>query len=437
MHAQVVLIADSRKEIAQKYKKIIQQDCYVFPVVVSSYSSLLEKVVEQEPELIIVSDNLNMPVSEMIKDIRETAVNYRPVIVVVSKSDYTNDKILALKSGADDYICEPIDLNEFSFRIFAHLRRYIEELSDPVSNLPSVNFTYKVLQRVLDSGEKLGLMYININNLKPYEEIYGHFASDNMIKAFSALLKTSIDRGDFIGHLGESNFIIITTPQKADKIANLLNYAFDSISCRFYSENDVERGYLILDSDEKAGMRVPFVTSSIGIVSNEYRAFHDYKEAVGYAINTNKMAKLKNVSGWIYDRPRLSSSMQDLTESKRNKVLIMSADAAFAYLLRTTLEMQGYVIESVTKPLDVPVSIEDFKPNLVIFDADSKNLDSILTLASLLKSDEKSSNIKIIVSSVVHNKEKILDTGADLYLPKPFEIITLFGWIHRFLNMYY
>ena len=41
-------------------------------------------------------------------------------------------------------------------------------------------------------------------------------------------------------------------------------------------------------------------------------------------------------------------------------------------------------------------------------------------------------NTKIIVTTTVHEKAAILDAGADLYLPKPYEISDLIRWIEFF-----
>ena len=44
------------------------------------------------------------------------------------------------------------------------------------------------------------------------------------------------------------------------------------------------------------------------------------------------------------------------------------------------------------------------------------------------------SNTKFIVTSNIHNKTEILDAGADLYLPKPYEISDLVCWVEYFLK---
>lgn len=438
MQAQVVLIIDSRKEMSQKYKKIIQQDSYVYPVISHDIKDAFQGMNELEPDLIIVSDNIDENINNLCRRIREESDLYRPVLVVLSKSSYLNDKLEALKSGADDYISEPVDSSEFSMRIFAHLRRHVEELSSTVTNLPFVNMSYKVLKRNLNSGTDWALMYIDIDNFKPYIEIYGYLASDKLLKTFAAILKSAIDKGDFLGHIKEDSFIILTSPSKADQIAAYLNYAFDAVSPKFYTAQDAKRGYIILFGDEKAGMRVPLVSISIGIVSNIYRTFNNYQEAINAVMNVHKLAKSQPGSSWISDRPRISTE-DGIINSKniQKKILILETDAALAYLLTTTLEMQGYTTETISNPDETLSLLEKIMPDLVLIDANEKNLENVLEICRMIKNQEKTSCIKVIISTIVHDKEKILDAGADLYLPKPYELMALFGWISRFLNFEY
>ena len=44
---------------------------------------------------------------------------------------------------------------------------------------------------------------------------------------------------------------------------------------------------------------------------------------------------------------------------------------------------------------------------------------------------EKKLNFNV-TTLVIHDKELILNSGADLYLPKPYELSVMFGWIKKF-----
>ena len=135
------------------------------------------------------------------------------------------------------------------------------------------------MKRVINSGNKWSLLFIDIDNLKPYTEIYGNLASDKILKAYTAIMKSAISKDDFLGQMNENDFLILTTPDKSEQIAAFLNYAFESISPKFYTNEDVRRGYLVLSGDEKIGKRIPLVSTSIGIISNQHREFKTYQEA--------------------------------------------------------------------------------------------------------------------------------------------------------------
>lgn len=69
---------------------------------------------------------------DVISKIREKKM--MPIIVISAKVDQ-EDKINALKLGADDYICKPFDINEVVARIEAQLRRYktFSKIEDDIS----------------------------------------------------------------------------------------------------------------------------------------------------------------------------------------------------------------------------------------------------------------------------------------------------------------
>jgi DNA-binding response OmpR family regulator len=40
------------------------------------------------------------------------------------------------------------------------------------------------------------------------------------------------------------------------------------------------------------------------------------------------------------------------------------------------------------------------------------------------------------MSTVLHDKKLILDAGADLYMPKPYELVNVFNWVETLLKEY-
>jgi len=95
-----------------------------------------------------------------------------------------------------------------------------------------------------------------------------------------------------------------------------------------------------------------------------------------------------------------------------------------ALLLRTTLELQGYDIAET-------INTEDsVQPAILIIDS-GDNLEE-LDFCKKIKCNPNFVNSKIIVTTSVHDKSAVLDSGVDLYLPKPYEITELVQWIEYF-----
>ena len=77
---------------------------------------------------------------------------------------------------------------------------------------------------------------------------------------------------------------------------------------------------------------------------------------------------------------------------------------------------------------------EEIKPAIIILDAgNAENLKG-LKICKFLRENPDFANTKIIVTSIFHDKELILNCGADLYLPKPYELSNLIKWVNIFVD---
>jgi len=438
LQEQIILILDSSGLQAKSGIEsphglnIVEQNSNIHVINIDKIENAWEIIEKYEPDMILAYDNFNRDIKEICAEIRSKKNLYRAVLVVLSEEQSLEKKLEVIKAGADDFQNINANNEEISLRIFAHLRRHVEELSDPVTKLPVANTTYKIIKRNLGlkTDEFIAIMYIDVDNYIPYKEIYGYIAAEKLIQTFIAIVKTSINESDFLGQVNENGFIILTTLEKAEKIATFLTYSFDIVARKFYSNEDTERGYLILSGDDKIGRRVPFVSISIGITSNQYKSFNNYQEALNASRNIQRLAKSRMGSYWVSDRLKISGG--NIVENFQNKILIVEKDAALAYLLSTTLEMRGYLVETINNVEEAVDNVKKTKPNLILLDIAEEDSSDELDICKFIKKEY--SCIKVIISTVARNKEKVLDSGADLYMPKPYELMVLFNWVDRFLN---
>jgi len=426
----VTLIIDKRLEMSTKYKKILESDSNRVLISRNLLDSI-KIIKDNEPDLIIISDSFDDDLSDFCKQVRALTYNMRPVIVALSKSADFNDRIKVLNSGADDFLSEPVNSNEFKVRMEAHLRREFESNLYSKQMLPNKNYTMRAIKRILNQNSLWSMLYINIKNFEDYRQAYTELASDKLLQTYGAIIKASLTDNDFVGKIEDNSFLVITDNIKAESVAKFLTYAFDTMVNKFYAEHDLNRGYMILQGDEFAGKRANFVHFTISGISNENAVYRDSAQVLNTLAQLCSMADLPDKSNYIMDRPKISAENSIISKEYNNNIYIYETDEALSSLLYTILSLQGY--NAKVMPSYKPPSKKD-APALFIVDAGDLEKKNGLNLCYKLKKDSDFAKSKIIVTSVIHDKELVLNTGADLYLPKPYEIPALIKWVDVFIK---
>ena len=419
------IIIDSRKELSVKYKKALESSDTSVSIV-KNLNDAFKYIQDYEPDLIIISDSIPEALEDFCHKIRVLTYNMRPIIIALSKSAELQDKIKVLEAGADDFISEPVNIEEFKTRIKAHLRRELESNLDNKTLLPNKKYSMRAIKRVLAQNKDWAALLISIENFMPYKEVYTELAADRVIQAFIAIMKSALSNDDFLSQISDNEFVILTNSTSSEKIASFLSFAFDTIAPKFYSPEDVKRGYMLLQGDEFAGIRIQFLSLAIGIISSEFDSYNNTDKLISKLYQLKSMAKLPTKSNYIVDRPKLTGENSINYNRFNKKIAIFEKDEALQLLLRTTLELQGYDVISSEKEM------EEYQPAVILIDSgdDMKGLD----LCSKIKSTAEFANTKIIATSVQHDKTLVLNSGADLYIPKPYEIATIIKWVEYFIN---
>ena len=115
-----VLIVEDDPNIRELLQMYLEKDGYAVTLAADGGQGL-EKFHTIKPDLVLL--DVMMPVMdgwEVCKAIR--AQGDTPVIMLTAKGE-TDDKVMGLKSGADDYVTKPFEMKELLARIEAVLRR--------------------------------------------------------------------------------------------------------------------------------------------------------------------------------------------------------------------------------------------------------------------------------------------------------------------------
>ncbi|WP_303673226.1 response regulator [Vampirovibrio chlorellavorus] len=395
---------------------------------------------EVMPDLIcLFADDLEAQGDDVLgfcEQIREQGLKVRPIVVVQSDAQ-ENQRIQYLLQGADDIFGPTLSEEEFQIRLLVHLRRNLDFAANAVTQLPGLQFAQKVVQRRLNQQKPVALLTVALDHFDVYSEAYGDLPARQVLKTVAAMLSRIVMVPDFISQSDENHFVIVSHPDKADKLAALACRQFETVSPNFYSEKDRKQGYLISVISDNISRRVPLLSLSIGIASTETQPFDSFMSLFNASQQMGSLARMQSGSSWQSDRLRLAGSIATpVIADRRPGILILETDAALAYLLKTTLEMEGFAVELVTNPVDAWQRLTENArlpgTRLVILDALVNQEETGLQLTSEIRAHYP--EVRIICASSLHNRQRVLQAGADLYLPRPFELSRLFSWVHRLLT---
>jgi diguanylate cyclase (GGDEF)-like protein len=368
------------------------------------------------------------------QQIKTCEVNPRPIIVFLVSEDNPDERIEVLRSGADDAISIPLLGKEIAFRVMAHLRRRQETHVNLLTGLPDSIIANNVLECCLERHNYWAVLSIDLDNLRIYNETYGQNRGDQMIKALAAVLKSVINPGDFLAHRDSDDFIFVTSSENAEVIAEEICRRFDYIAPRFYTQSDAQKGYVTGVGPKGVRRRVPLVSISIGITAKGRRNFLSAVEVLQVARDMRYLAKSKIGSDWVSDRLRLVASDSAKADS-RVKILVVEPDASMSLLLRDTLEMEGYLVEVAHSTSEAWQLITGWRPELILLETDisSDGFDG-WELTRKVKQNSELASMWLIMTTKNPDHNKALENGADLYLPKPFELQFLFSEIRYLLR---
>jgi DNA-binding response OmpR family regulator len=214
------------------------------------------------PDLVIL--DIRLPDIDGYEVARQLRANRRtadiPIIFLTEKRDRT-DRLQGLELGADDYITKPFDVQELRLRVRnAMLRAHQDTLTNPVTGLPDGTLVDERLTGCLRRSDWV-MLIIALENLDAFREAYGFVASDDVLRAVSLMVhnaaRESGGQDDFLGHLGSTDFILITKPERLSTLQERVRSRLEQSLDYFYPIKDREPGLQGKRLEVKMGVLLP------------------------------------------------------------------------------------------------------------------------------------------------------------------------------------
>ncbi len=302
-----ILIVDDDPDIRDVLKLTLAEENYEI-LEAGDGEEALKVIHDNQPDLILLDYKIpkidGREVCRRIKN--DLLLRHLPIIMVTGKGEI-KDKVDGIDAGADDYVVKPFEPKELMARIRMILRHTERDLeANPLTRLPGNVSILKELSQRIENKSLFAVCYIDLDKFKSYNDKYGFEHGDEVIRETARLLiRATQEKGnrvDFVGHIGGDDFVIVTTPDKTDALCQKLIMDFENLAPSFYNEKDRKNGYITGKDRQGVEQKIPLLSVSIGIVTNESRQITHVAEIGEVGAELKAYAKSLERSNYVKDR---------------------------------------------------------------------------------------------------------------------------------------
>ncbi len=304
--AQEIYIIDDDDSSIVIFRELFKEDNeYTF---ISVKSEQIDIALKNIPSLIIINeDAIDRDVVGLCKQIRRDEDNtITPVIVVSSNSDKEH-RMKILKESIEYYIKKPVD-EKYLYYTVKNLNRLLvnNRRVSPLTGLPGNVQIHAELKKRIAKNEPFSVLYFDLDNFKAYNDVYGFVKGDQIIECTAEIIlkgvHSNVIEEAFVGHIGGDDFVAIVPSANCEKLCQTILAIFDNSVKRFFTEKDLENGYIEVENRKGIVEQFPLTSLSIGVVVADKGRFHNILEIGEVGAQVKHAAKSVMGSSYAVDR---------------------------------------------------------------------------------------------------------------------------------------
>jgi GGDEF domain-containing protein len=227
-------------------------------------------------------------------------------VVIFAPGDGSSFAAEGLAAGADEVVTRSVPEREKRLRLELVLRRADRDVSvHPTTRLPGTVQIERDLQERMQTGEKFAFCYADLDHFKEFNDRYGYNNGDRVIFFLSRILRDlvrGLAPGGFVGHIGGDDFIFTIPMEHLRPTCDEIVQLFDELIPYQYTLEDRRAGYFLGKDRRGAVHRVPLMTLSIGVVTNQFQDFIHPAQVSELAAEMKTYAKSLPGSVYVVDR---------------------------------------------------------------------------------------------------------------------------------------
>ena len=168
--------------------------------------------------------------------------------------------------------------------------------ANPLTFLPGNIPISEHIEKLLASGNGFAAAYCDLNHFKPFNDQYGYWRGDEMIRLLAKVLIGAVDnRRDFVGHVGGDDFVVLFQSKAWEVICQQIIATFNQRARDLFDEEALHVGGIEAEDREGNPAFFPLTTLAIGAIevsAGEYRNAETVASAAAAAKRKAKAMKL-------------------------------------------------------------------------------------------------------------------------------------------------
>ena len=144
---------------------------------------------------------------------------------------------------------------------------------NPLSGLEGNLVIEQNLSQCVANTTKFSVAYLDIDNFKAYNDIYGFENGDLVIKLLADILRKSISKEQFIGHIGGDDFVVIIKDHITEDYLKDIVEQFELEVLSFYNQTDIQNGYITTTNRHGEKEQFPLITLTCVVVNNQTQIY--------------------------------------------------------------------------------------------------------------------------------------------------------------------
>ncbi|NWF53502.1 MAG: diguanylate cyclase [Syntrophaceae bacterium] len=248
----------------------------------------------------IITRNISGPIHQLKLSTREISEGRFDDLPTVQSGDELGDLSKAFK--------------EMAGRLKKLEEMYLD--ANPLTRLPGGVAIEEVLKARLAEDAPLAFCLFDLRHFKGFNDRYGYARGNEVILATAEIIREAVrehgGEGDFIGHIGGDDFVLITRPGRHERIGKAVIEAFDRKIQTFYDPEDRQKGYIQGTTRKGQVVSFPIMTLSIAVVTNQQRKLKSHIQVGEIAAEMKNFAKTFSQSVCVVDKRR-DNAPQDRT----------------------------------------------------------------------------------------------------------------------------